>query len=64
MQPKLESTIIIAEEHQQEEQPERTMVLGADFQHPPLVNVDVSEELLATHTKREKKTLFWLPVRV
>ena len=35
------------------------------FHHPqPLVNGDVSEDLLAAHITRDKKTLFWVPVGV
>ena len=37
------------------------MMLGEDFQPPPVVNVDWSEELLAMHINRERKTLFWVP---
>ena len=40
------------------------MVLGEDFQPPPVVNVDMSESLLATHITHEKKTLFCEPVGV
>ena len=40
------------------------MVLGEDFEPSPVVNVDGSEDLLATHITREKKTLFWVPVGV
>ena len=54
----------IADEHQQDEQPEGVMVLGEDFQPPPIVNVDSSEDLLATHITRDKKTLFCVPVGV
>ena len=54
--------MMIAGEQQQDEQPDGAMVLGEDFQPPRLVNVDVSEDLLATQIPREKKTLFWVPV--
>ena len=58
-QPKMESTTMITDEQQQEdEQPESAMVLGDDFQPPAVVNVDVSEDLLAAHISRDKKTLF------
>ena len=49
---------------QQEEQPDGAKVLGENFQLPPVVNVDVSDELLARHITREKKTLLLLPLRV
>ena len=38
--------------------------MGEDFTPPPLGNVDVSEDLLAAHIRRDKKTLFWVPVGV
>ena len=47
----------IDEQQQQDDQPDVAMVLGEDFQHPAVVNVDVSEDLLATHISRDKKTL-------
>ena len=56
--------MMIADEQQQDEQPEGAMVLGEDFQPTPLVNTDGSEDLLATHITREKKTLFFVPVGV
>ena len=37
-------------------------MLGEDFKPLGVVNVDVSEDLLAAHISRDKKTLFWLPV--
>ena len=49
---------------QKHEQPEVALVLGKDFRPTPVVNVDVSEEHLAKHISREKKTLLWLSVRV
>ena len=45
--------MMIADEQQQEEQPNGTMVLGEDFQPSPGGNGDVSEDLLATHITRE-----------
>ena len=56
--------MMIVGEHPQEEQPDCAMVLGEDFQPPPVVNVDMSEDLLVTHITREKKPLFWVPVGV
>ena len=50
--------MMIGDEQQQDEQPEGAMVMGDDFQPPPVVNVDVSDELLATHISHDKKTLF------
>ena len=64
LQSKLESTMMIADEAQQADQPKGAMVLGEEFLHPAVVNVDVSEELLATHITREKIILFYLPVGV
>ena len=55
--------MMLAEEHE-EEQPAGSIMLAEDFQPPPVVNVDVSDDLLATHITREKKTLFCLPVGV
>ena len=49
-------------ENQQDEQPECAIVLCEDFQSPPVVLVDGSDDLFATHITRERKTLFWLPV--
>ena len=40
------------------------MVLGEDLLPPAAVHVDVSEDLLASHITREKKTLYWVPVGV
>ena len=50
--------MMIADEQQQDEQPDGAMVLGEDFQPTPVVNVDVSEELLATPITRERKLYF------
>ena len=52
------------DQQQQDDQVEPAMVLGENFTPPPVVNVDVSEDLLATHISRDKKTLFWVPVGV
>ena len=52
------------DQQQQDDQVEPAMVLGEDFTPPPLVNVDVSEDLLAAHISRDKKTLFWVPAGV
>ena len=47
---KMESTMMITDEQQQQDdQPDGVLVLGEDFQPPAVVNVDVSEDLLATH---------------
>ena len=64
MQPKFESTTVISDEQEEEEQPDRAKELGEDFQPPLFVNVEVSEELLASQITRKKKTLFWVPLRV
>ena len=58
MQPKFESSMRIPEEQQQAEQPDRALMLGADFQQLPVVDVDVSEELTATPS-RERRTLYF-----
>ena len=50
--------MMITEEPQQYEQPDSAMVLDEDFQAPLVVNVDMSEDLLATHMTPQKKTLF------
>ena len=50
------------DQQHQDDQPDPAMVLGEDLQPPAVVNVDVSEDLLAAHISRDKKTLFWLPV--
>ena len=55
---------MISDEQQKDEQPEGAMVLGEDFQPPAVLNVDMNEDVLATHITPEKKTLFWLPVGV
>ena len=52
---------MIADEKQQGEQTDASMMLENEFQLPPFGHVDVSEDLLATHISREKKTLFWVP---
>ena len=46
------------QQQQQDDQQEHVCVLGEDFQPPAVVNVDVSEDLLAAHVSRDKKTLF------
>ena len=55
---------MIADEQQQDEQQDGAMVQGEDFQLPPVVNDDGSEDLSATPMTREKKTLFCVPVGV
>ena len=60
----MEDTMRIGDEQQQDEQADGVMLLGEDFQPPPVGTVDVSEELLATHINKEKKTLFLVPVGV
>ena len=52
------------DQQQQDDQVEPAMVLGEDFTPSPLVNVEVSEDLLAAHISRDKKTLFWVAVGV
>ena len=54
----------IGDEQQQDEQADGVMLLGEDFQPPPVGTVDVSEELFGTHITKEKKTLFLVPVGV
>ena len=54
--------MMIGDDQQQDDQQEPVCVLGEDFQPPAVVNVDVSEYLLAAHISPDKKTLFWLPV--
>ena len=55
----MESTMIIADDpQQQDDQQEPVLVLGEDFQPPAVVNVDVSEDLLAAHISHDKNTLF------
>ena len=62
-QPKMECTMMIADDQQQQDdQPEGAMLVGEDFQPRPVVNVDVREDLLATHFSRDKKTLFRVQV--
>ena len=39
----------IADEQQQAGQPDCAMVLGEDFQPPPVVNVDENDDLVARH---------------
>ena len=56
--------MITDEQQQQDDQPDSAMVLGDDFQTPNVVNVNVTEDLLAAHISPYKKTLFWVPVRV
>ena len=46
------------DQQQQADQQEPVLVLGEDFKHPAVVNMDVSEDLLAAHISRDKKTLF------
>ena len=46
------------DQQQQDDQPDPVLVLGEDLQPPAVVNVDVSEDLLAAHISRDKKTLF------
>ena len=43
------------DQQQQDDQVEHAMVLGENFTPPPLVNVDVSEDLLATHITETRK---------
>ena len=63
VQPKMESTMMIGDDQQQQDdQHDPVMVLGEDLQPPAVVSVDLSEDLLAAHISPEKKTLFWLPV--
>ena len=50
--------MIADEQLQQDDQSDPVMVLGEDFQPSPVVNVDVSEDLLAAHISRDKKTFF------
>ena len=58
----MESTLMIADDQQQQDdQPESSMLLGENFQPPPVVTVNVREDLLATHISKDKKTLFWMP---
>ena len=58
-QPKTESTLIITDELQQhDDQPDSAMMLGEYFQPPAVVNLDVSEDLLAAQHNPHKKTLF------
>ena len=54
--------MIAHEEQQQNYQSDGAMLRGEDFKPPAVVNVDVSEDLLATNISRDKKTLFWVPV--
>ena len=44
--------MMIADEQQKAKQPDRAMVMGEVFQPTPLVNVDLTEELLANHITR------------
>ena len=46
------------EQQQQDHQHEPVLVLTEDFQPPAVVNLDVSEDLLAAHISRDKKPLF------
>ena len=55
---------MLAEDQQQDEKLECERKLGEDLHPPPVVNAEGSEDLLARHISREKKTLFWLPVIV
>ena len=50
--------MIADEQQQQDDQQEPVLVLGEDFQPPAVVNADVSEDLLAAHISRDKKTFF------
>ena len=54
------------QQDQQGNEVDSPMVLGEDFTPPPNfeVNVDGSEDLLAAHISRARKTLFWVPVGV
>ena len=56
--------MMISDEQHQDQQPEGALVLGEDFQPQPVLNVDSSEDLLANHITREKKTRFWVLVGV
>ena len=57
--------MMVGDDHQQQDdQVEPAMVRGENFTPPPLMNVEVSEDLLATHVSRDKKTLFWVPAGV
>ena len=53
----MESTMMIADDHH-DDQHELGLVLGEEFQPPAVVNVDVSEDLLAAHINRDKKNIF------
>ena len=54
--------LITDEQQQQDDPPESALVLGEDFLPGAVVNVDVSEDLLAAHISPEKKTRFWVQV--
>ena len=55
---------MIADEKQQDKQPNIAMLLADDFPPPPVMNGDVSAHLLATRITSEKKTLFCVSVGV
>ena len=46
------------DQQQQDDQQEPVLVLGEDYHPPAVVNVDGSEDFLAAHISRDKKTLF------
>ena len=50
--------MMISDEQQQDEQPQGAMVLREDFQPPPVVYLDVSDDILTTLITREKKLYF------
>ena len=50
--------VIGDDQQQQDDQEEPVLVFGEDLQPPAVVNVDVSEDLLAAHISPNKKTLF------
>ena len=49
---------MILDEHQQEEQPDRAMVLGEDLQPPHVVKLDGSEDLLQPKSLERRKLYF------
>ena len=59
VQPKMESTMMMGDDQQeQDDQKEPVLMLGEDLQPLAVVNVDISEDLLAAHVSHDKKTLF------
>ena len=61
-QPKMESTMKITDDHQQQDdQADGAMLLGEDIPPLAVVNVDDSEDLLDTHISPDKETLFLVP---